>query len=217
MGRDDTVRTVAEEDQALGKLQRLAEEWQVPLSPGSMAALLSYGRLLLQWNERINLTGAKSLAELIDDHFPDAFAIAKHIGGKATVVDVGSGGGLPALPLALTAPQISVLLVEPIRKKVAFLRTAIRASGLSDRVSLVAERWESALPGDPVPADVAISRATFHPEEWLKRGWSLVRPGGRVLVLSAQPWLRVPEHLEPDGLQSYAGGTRWLLSFRRST
>ncbi|HEX3699007.1 MAG TPA: 16S rRNA (guanine(527)-N(7))-methyltransferase RsmG [Polyangia bacterium] len=209
---------VPKEEQALTQLRRMAEQWQLPLSRADRAALLTYGQLLLQWNERINLTGAKSLNELIDEHFSDAFAVARQIKSTAKVVDIGSGGGLPALPAALMAPQASILMVEPIRKKVAFLRTAIRTLRLSNRVSVVPERWEGALPGGrSAPFDVAMSRATFRPEDWLQKAWSLVRPEGRILALSAHRSLAIPDRLDPEDVESYADGTRWLLSFRRST
>ena len=113
------------------------------------------------------------------------------------MVDVGSGGGLPALPLALLRPGLVIRLCEPIAKKAAFLRTAIRELKLADRVSLEARRGEEladelvAVPAGPGAAaaperlfDVATSRATFAPEAWLALGRRLVRPGGRVFVLT---------------------------------
>jgi 16S rRNA (guanine527-N7)-methyltransferase len=164
-------------------LAALAARWQVPCDPAQTDALLAYAVLLLQWNARINLTGAASVKVLLESHFPDAFALASWLAEPARVVDVGSGGGLPALPLALLRPTLDIHLCEPIAKKGAFLRTAIRQGGLVGRVRLDTRRGEDlAEAGERF--DVAMSRATFTPEVWLALGRKLVRPGGRIFVLT---------------------------------
>ena len=89
-----------------------------------VAALSSYAESLLRWNARINLTAARSIDVLVNEHFPDAFALARRLEQPARAIDVGSGGGLPAIPLALLRPGLTVELCEPIAKKAAFLRTA---------------------------------------------------------------------------------------------
>jgi 16S rRNA (guanine527-N7)-methyltransferase len=182
---------------ALAVLQSLATDWGVPSEPGQAESLLRYADLLIRWNQRINLTGAKSIGALVAEHYPDAYALARRLDQPARVVDVGSGGGLPALPLALLRPGLVIRLCEPIAKKAAFLRTAIRELKLADRVSLEARRGEEladelaeipagpdAAPGSEKFFDVATSRATFAPEAWLALGRRLVRPGGRVFVLT---------------------------------
>src|SRR4051812_21290952 len=112
-------------------LAALAAEWSVPSDPAQRAALIRYCELLLTWNAHINLTGARTLDALLDMHLPDAFALAGALEGRARVVDVGSGGGLPGIPLAVLRPGLELVLVEPTAKKVAFLRTAIRDLGLA--------------------------------------------------------------------------------------
>jgi 16S rRNA (guanine527-N7)-methyltransferase len=199
-------------------LRGLAERWKVSATPAILGALLAYGRLLLEWNARINLTGADSLQTLVADHFVDAFAVASRLSGALEAVDVGSGGGLPAIPAALLVPGMRVTLVEPVRKKVAFLRTAIRAVGLTDRATVIAERLEDGLPGGRVEEfNLALSRATFHPREWLQRARPLVVPGGQVLALSAEGEVEVPVGLELRQTIGYGDGRRWLLDLRRST
>jgi 16S rRNA (guanine527-N7)-methyltransferase len=122
------------------------------------------------------------------------------------VVDVGSGGGLPALPLALLRDGLTVELCEPIAKKGAFLRTAIRELGLSDRVRLNATRGELLADAQGGRFDVAISRATFAPVDWLPLGRRLVRPGGRVFALAA------PDDVPPGSdCELYLGGRRALV------
>ena len=199
-------------------LETLAKTWSLAVAGDARAALLRYSRLLLDWNGRINLTGSKSFAELVDDHFPDAFAVAATVKNAVSVVDVGSGGGLPGLPVAILAPQIRLLLLEPIHKKVAFLRMAVRELGLSGRVEVAARRLEAGLPaGRTNGFDLAMSRAAFHPDEWLRRGRSLVRREGRILALSSVDSITVPEGLHLEESVCYAAGRRWLLSFGLSS
>lgn len=182
--------TEAPADRRTHELVRaLAAAWNSSCDEKQVAALAAFAESLLRWNARINLTAARSIDVLVEEHFPDAFALAGKLDQPARLVDVGSGGGLPAIPLALLRAQLTVQLVEPIAKKAAFLRTAIRELGIGDRVSVRGERGESiaaAIDADPAAAfDVAISRATLAPDKWLALGERLVRrPGGRVFALA---------------------------------
>jgi len=191
-------------------VRALAAAWNFPCDGKLVAALAAYAESLLRWSARINLTAARSIDVLVEEHFPDAFALARKLDQPARLVDVGSGGGLPALPLALLRAQLTVALVEPIAKKAAFLRTAIRELGISDRVSVRGERGEAiaaAVAADPAAAfDVAISRATLAPDKWLALGTRLVRPGGRVFALATADGL--PELTDRD---IYFGGRRALV------
>jgi 16S rRNA (guanine527-N7)-methyltransferase len=174
-----------EREQATALVRAMAGAWRFPIDEGRVAALSSYAGSLLRWNARINLTAARSVEQLIGEHFPDAFALAKRLEQAARVIDVGSGGGLPAIPLALLRGGLTVELSEPIAKKAAFLRTAIRELDLGGRVSVHVDRGERIADRAPRAFDVAISRATLAPEKWLALAARLVRPGGRVFVLGA--------------------------------
>jgi 16S rRNA (guanine(527)-N(7))-methyltransferase RsmG len=218
-------------------IDRLAGEFGVTISAPVRDALVAYGRLLLSWGERINLTAARSMRALISEHFPDAFALARQfaaeVGSHPNVVDVGSGGGLPALPLALLRPDASLVLFEATGKKVAFLRTAVRALGLGDRVQVRHARLEEKVrvgnrraPARREPEandvgetlfDVAISRATLPPQDWLALAWTLVRPGvGRVFCLSSHEVVEWPVQLTLATQRKYRGD-RWIAALIRST
>jgi len=189
-------------------LDRLAALWRVRLSDPEAAALLRFAALLIEWNAHINLTGAKTVESLIGEHLPDAFAVASVLSEAKRVVDVGSGGGLPAIPLALLRPTLDLTLVEPLAKKVAFLRTAVRELGLAAHVRVQAGRAEDLPPG---AFDVALSRATFPPAVWVGVGARLVRPGGRVLVLT------VPGSIDLVGERLvYGDGRRELVGVTTS-
>lgn len=201
------------------RLSRLAKSWGVALAPEMADALIAYGRLLVDWNQRINLTGAKSLADLIDSHFADSFAVARALAGSPAVLDVGSGGGLPAIPAALLTPEASFTLVEPVRKKVAFLRTAIRVLDLGQQMRVLPTRLEGRIGASLDGAfDVALSRATFEPPAWLSRAVSLVRLGGKVLALTSGGEVPAPTGLRlAESVRYGSTPPRWLLVLIRST
>jgi 16S rRNA (guanine527-N7)-methyltransferase len=213
---------VSQEDQtaAARLIDELARAWTIPLTSPTRDALLAYGNLLLDWGRRINLTGARSMRTLVSEHLPDSFALAKALLGEAEspetrVLDVGSGGGLPAIPLAILSPTTTLVLAEPTGKKVAFLRTAIRELGLGGRARVEARRVSAAPEASSPAFDVAISRATLPPGEWLELGWRLVVPGGRVFTLSSRRIDLWPSQLSLVGTEAYRPD-RWLAEFRRS-
>ena len=187
-------------------VRALAAAWNAPCDDGQIAALLSYAESLLRWNARINLTAARAIDVLVAEHFIDAFALARKLEQPARVVDIGSGGGLPAIPLAVLRPRLAITLVEPIAKKAAFLRTAIRELALGERTSVHVGRGEAVAKVTPRAFDVAISRATLAPARWLLLGAKLVRPGGRVFALTTTDAL--PE--QPDR-EVYFDGRRALV------
>lgn len=158
----------------------LSAFFRVPVSPEQCGLLARFYDLLLAWNRRINLTGARSLDELLSEHLPDSFALSCLVPPGASVADVGSGGGLPAVPFALVRPDAVVTLFESRAKRQAFLRTAVRELGI--RTATVAGRFTPAAPGEPGPFDLACSRATLAPGEWLSLGRQAVRAAGRIVV-----------------------------------
>lgn len=141
--------------------------------------------LLGQWNARIDLTAARGPDELHDLMIADAAVLAARIPEGARVVDVGSGAGAPGLALAILRPDLKITLVEPLKKRVAFLRTVIGSLDRRD-VELVGERVESVVAARGVSWDVAISRATLAPAEWISVGLSLA-PSVWVLLAKDEP------------------------------
>ena len=154
------------------------------LTTQSRAHVLSWLELLRTWNARIDLTAARSEEELCDLMLADALVLAARVPFGAHLVDVGTGAGAPGLALALVRPDLHVTLVEPLNKRVAFLRSVLGTTGRTD------VRLERAKGEDLVARgeqwDVAVARATLAPPAWLALGARLVRDGGSVWVLLAK-------------------------------
>jgi 16S rRNA (guanine527-N7)-methyltransferase len=148
-----------------------------------------YLALLEKWNEKINLVGTRDADEIRERHLADALAVIPHLPVDARrVVDVGSGAGLPGAVIAIARPDITVLALEPIHKKHAFL-AAIRRELPLPNFEPRAIRVEDLEERD---FDVAVSRATFALDEWLRIGTTLVRPGGLVLGMEGSEKVELP-------------------------
>jgi 16S rRNA (guanine527-N7)-methyltransferase len=194
-------------------LRSLAAEWQVPCGAEAVEQVARYVSLLLSWNQRINLTAADSAETLVAEHLPDAFALASALDGTERVADVGSGGGLPAVPLAILRPHLTIMMIEPIAKKVAFLRTAVRELGLGARVRVEARRAEAVVAEAPESFDAAVARAVLAPAAWEELGRHLVRPGGRIFVLAAGKRPELAGEVSLD--RPYLRGRRRLVAVTR--
>lgn len=95
----------------------------IELPAATQAKLLAYRDLLLKWNRTYNLTALRDPAQAISHHLLDSLAILPHLGTGA-LLDVGSGGGLPGIPLAIARPDLQVTLVDTVQKKATFLQQA---------------------------------------------------------------------------------------------
>jgi len=149
------------------------------------SAVSTWLTLLKEWNARIDLTAARDDNELYDLMLADALALAKRLPASSRVVDVGSGAGAPGLALALARPDLKVTLVEPLTKRIAFLRTVVGTVNRAD-IELVRDRGEGVAEKRPNDWDVAISRATLPPASWIPLGLKLA-PEAWALVAKADP------------------------------
>jgi 16S rRNA (guanine527-N7)-methyltransferase len=181
----------------------------------AIATLRTWLQRLTEWNRRIDLTAARTAAELVDLMVKDALVLATQFASGASVVDAGTGAGAPGLALAFLRPDLSVNLVEPLGKRVTFLRAVIGETGRTD-IFVHPSRIEKV----QGTFDGAVSRATLAPTAWLAESVRLVRPGGEAWVLLAREDPPGP----PNGLShgrgiEYAwpltGRVRCAVAYRR--
>jgi 16S rRNA (guanine527-N7)-methyltransferase len=146
-------------------------------------AAVEYARLLATEGAVRGLIGPREVPRLWDRHLLNSAAIASLVPAGARVVDVGSGAGLPGIPLALARPDLTVTLLEPLARRVAFLAECVDRLGL-DRVTVVRGRAEEGpIRRELGGADVVTARAVA-PLDRLA-GWCLplLRPGGLLLAM----------------------------------
>lgn len=149
------------------------------LPGGSQAKLLAYLSLLEKWNRVYNLTAIRDLHRMVSHHLLDSLAVVQYFSGKR-VLDVGSGAGLPGIPLAIARPDLEVVLVDPVAKKTAFLTQAKTELGLAN-LTVVTGRVESLDPAEPY--DEITSRAFAALDEFIRLTRPLLAPRGRWLAM----------------------------------
>jgi 16S rRNA (guanine527-N7)-methyltransferase len=150
------------------------------------ALLETYKRELLRWNERINLIGPEAKAN-IDDHIDEAGTAAGILKPRGEVMDFGSGGGLPAIPMAILSPEARFHLVEADQKKWAFLKHVVRECELNavvygDRLARAVTRFPPEL-----RFSLVTSRAVGSPEDWVPSLSRWMEPDGRIALFQSTP------------------------------
>jgi len=155
---------------------------ELTLTATAADLLTRYVDLLVRWGQRIRLTGSQDPSVLVQRHLVDALVAARAVAGiRGAGADIGSGGGIPGIPLGILLPDMRLFVVEANQRKSAFLRTAVHDLGL--KAEVIGRRLEDAsLP----PLNLVCSRATWSPEQWLSRGVPLLRPSGQALVFGVR-------------------------------
>jgi 16S rRNA (guanine527-N7)-methyltransferase len=217
-------------------VERVAAGLGEPLSAEHAEALASYAVLVRSWNAHVNLTAARDDASLCEVLLADALVLRAPalIPAGTCLLDVGTGAGAPLLPLLVLRPDLRAISVEPLHKRVAFLRTSSARLGLSARVQVREGRIDPSAPSfsgvaspnappntspSVEPAfELACSRATFAPELWLRLGLALA-PAVLVLTVEALP-NPLPEGVTLTYARDYAlplsGAPRRAQRYERS-
>lgn len=144
-----------------------------------VAALLAYLDLIVKWNRVYNLTAITEPQRMLSHHLLDSLAVLPHI-DAGRLLDVGSGAGLPGIPLALARPALEVTLLEASQKKAAFLQQAAIELKL-DNVEAVHARAEDYRPHAPFPRIIA--RACSELKDFVRLTAHLLAEGGRWLAM----------------------------------
>lgn len=177
--------------------------------------LRRYAELLRKWNRKVNLVGPEALRNL-EQHIEEALFAAGELSPEGEVLDVGSGGGLPAIPMAIVSPRARFHLVEADQRKWAFLKQAVRECSLNavvygDRLDRVLTRLDPAL-----QFTLVISRAVGSPERWIPLVEARLRPDARVALFSGS---EQPPAVAGFGLERCRplprGQSNYLLVLRR--
>lgn len=156
----------------------------ISLSTAQARLFWVYACELLEWNEKTNLIGHVNLETLTIKHFIDSLAVLRCAPPAGRIVDIGSGGGFPGVPLKIVVPGFFLTPVEATRKKASFLRHLLGTLDLHDW-SVFNGRVED-LPPDPPGFDMALSRGFADIARFCRAGLPIVRPGGRIIYLGGR-------------------------------
>lgn len=168
-------------------------ELGLDLSDAQLGKLLDYVALLSKWNAVYNLTAIRDPRQMLIQHILDSLSIVPHLAplGPSSVLDVGSGGGLPGIVLAIVLPDWTVTVNDIVHKKTAFQAQAKAELGLAN-LSVVTGRVETLQPGAEVPAkfDVIVSRAFAELSDFVTLARHLVAEQGAIWAMKG---------VRPDG------------------
>ncbi|MBN2644531.1 MAG: 16S rRNA (guanine(527)-N(7))-methyltransferase RsmG [Desulfuromonadaceae bacterium] len=146
--------------------------------------LLIYVHELLRWNEKVNLTALRSLEECWEKHIEDSLALLAVMDGDEHVLDVGSGAGLPSIPLAIALTRGRFDSCDKVAKKITFQKHCKRLLAL-DNLSPLAGRVEDLIQRE-IRYDLVVSRAFSSLREFVAVAAPLVKPGGRIVAMKSE-------------------------------
>jgi 16S rRNA (guanine527-N7)-methyltransferase len=207
-------------------LARGVAAMSLPVDEVARGLLARFAERLLAWNAKVNLTAVTEPVELAEKHFVDSLALLPLLGPARTVLDVGSGAGLPGMALACARRDLRVTCCDASARKVAFVKAVSAELRLEVRGVAVRARGEPVREGLE-PADAVMSRALAEPAAWIPLGSSYLAPGGRLFAMLGQkdepgPLARLAEKsgLTLEALERFSlplsGARRAIARFRRA-
>jgi len=174
----------------LAKIGEGAAQMGVRLGPDQLKQLGRHVDLMLKWNRSVNLTAITDPDEVAEKHVLDSLAIVPVL-PAGSLLDAGTGAGFPGIPAAIARPDLEVVLVDSVQKKVAFLKSVLAELRLP-KVKAVAVRLEGNPSREELPrVHAAVARACVSPEDWLRLAQQYVLPAG-VAICMLGPSDKVP-------------------------
>lgn len=169
-------------------LARGALELGLSLSPAQLAQFAAYYRDLTEWNQKINLTAIAGCRDTQIKHFLDSLTIylaaRQELAGPARIIDIGSGGGFPGIPLKIAFPQIELHLIDSVAKKTAFLQHIAAALNLPGVTAHTGRAETLARQPDLRDSfDLALARGVARLPLLLEYALPFCRPGGKAIAL----------------------------------
>lgn len=198
-------------------LLRGLAELEIEPDGRQLDALLGYTALLAEWSQRMNLTAHRTPDAIVRRLLLDAAALGAQFGPVSSLADIGSGAGLPGVPLAILWRDTRVTLIEPRKKRQHFLRAVVRELGLAN----VTTRLGRSEDLEPEPHSAAVAQAVAPPQQALEWLLPWARIGGRLVVPGSERALDVQDRVgvETEGRFVYrvpcGGATRTLWIGRR--
>jgi 16S rRNA (guanine527-N7)-methyltransferase len=189
-------------DKCYGLLEAGLNELGLSIETNNINALLAFVALIEKWNKTYNLTAIRNKEDMVISHVLDSLAILPFLQGTR-ILDIGTGAGLPGIPLALYAPNLEFVLLDSNAKKTRFVQQVILELGLNN-IHVQHSRVEAF--EDDTGFDTIISRAFSSLEDFLVMSEHLLRKNGKLLAMKGQhpkqeleqlamPWETIPVYV----------------------
>jgi 16S rRNA (guanine527-N7)-methyltransferase len=166
-------------------LAKGAQELGLELTAAQLAALDLFAEELKKWNKKINLTAITGDEDIAVKHLLDSLTLLKAVNGQGRLLDIGSGGGFPCIPVKIVRPELSVLSVDAVVKKISFQKQAARLLKLSNfealhvRAETLAQQYAGSF-------DWIVSRAFAEIPLFVSMALPLLKNGGRIVAMKGR-------------------------------
>ncbi len=166
-------------------LRKSGEVIGIDFSTDELKKFAMFADELQKWNKKINLTAITSERDMVLKHFIDSLLLLDTVGPTGALLDIGSGGGFPCIPLKIMLPPLSVVSVDAVEKKILFQRHAARVLGLRDfnavhgRGEALGERYSGHF-------DWIVSRAFSDIPSFVRMALPLLRENGKILAMKGK-------------------------------
>lgn len=195
------------------KIKKQAQKIGVNITDEQAEKFYSYTNMLLEWNEKINLTAITELDEIIQKHFIDSLTIDKYLKENASIIDVGTGAGFPGIPLKIVRDDIKVTLLDALNKRINFLNEVIKELNL-DKIKAIHARAEEL--GRNViyreKYDIAVSRAVANLSTLLEYMMPFVRMDGKCICMKG-PNIQDELKLAENAIKKLGGELEQVYNF----
>ena len=181
----------------------------IELSSAQIEKLSCHATELLRWNRKINLTRISDPVEMAVKHYVDSLACVPYVPDGATILDIGTGGGFPGVPVAVAAKPGNVLMIDSVRKKISFLQQAIRLMKLhnSEARHIRAQELKNQ-PGYGEFFDIVVCRALTGIDHIIELAFPLLKSGGAVVALKGRAGQVEKEYRQHAGKMGTAQSAR---------
>ena len=181
-------------------LREGARQCNIMLSAAQISSMALHFQELVRWNRAVKLTAVKDPGTAAIRLYLDSLVLSVELPDEGRVLDVGSGGGFPGIPLAVVKPGLQIRALEAQSRKVHFLRHSARSLKLENFKSIL-DRLER-LPESSEHHDAfdcLVTRATFSNSKWLVHAGALLREGGSIWMMRGPAGIGFPENVEKSG------------------
>lgn len=169
-------------------LRKTLSDFQIELDDQAISRLCLYNDLLIEWNEKINLTALTAPEDVALKHFADSLMLLRYVDIKngARVIDVGTGAGFPGLVLKIARPDIELVLLDSLQKRLTFLEEVCNALGFEDVLMVHSRAEDGARDAFRNHFDIAVSRAVAPLNILCEYDIPYVREGGRFIAMKGK-------------------------------
>ncbi len=189
-------------------------EEYIELSDKQIKQFELYSELLVEWNEKINLTAITEKEEIVLKHFIDSLTISKYIDKDCKMIDIGTGAGLPGIPLKICYENINVTLLDSLNKRVVFLKDVIDKLELKNIEAIHSRAEELARnPKYREKYDIAVARAVSNLSTLLEYLMPYVKVGGKCICMKG-PNIKDEISLAKNALYELGGEIEKIDNFK---